>query len=365
MKNVVVFGATGYTGRLVTRALVEMGVKGVIVAGRDEKKLQELAREQGGLEHRVGDATKGETLGRVVEGAHVVVDTAGPFTLYGEPVLRAALGARAHFLDTTGEQSYMNRVLERYHGMAKERRLVVVNAQAFEFALGYLASALLAEWDPAIHTIDVFNRVQGFGATPGTLLSGVEALTTEGFVRKGGRLVPRGPSPLPLWVQIPGRPRREPAVPCPGGEALHLAHAHPEVRNVTTNLVLPPALAAPAMLGWSVRSLLKPLDKLGALDLVRKRIATTVEGPPAEERERARFDVFARGRSEVATRGILVSGRDPYGITGVLAALGAKRLLEGEPLAHGVVSTDQAFGAREFLEALAPFGVTWSKHDVS
>ena len=364
MKTVVVFGATGYTGRLVTRSLCEQGVKSVIIAGRDAKKLALLSAEHAGLEYRVGDAKQGETLAGVVRGAHVVVDTAGPFTLYGEPVVRAALAAGAHFLDTTGEQSYMNRVLERYHGMAKEKRLVVVNAQAFEFALGYVASALLAEWDPAIFRIDVFNRVEGFGATRGTLESGLLALTEAGYVRKGGRLVSRGPSPLPLWVKMPGRARREAAVPFPGGEALHFAHAHPQVRDVTTNLVVPKALAAPAMLGWSARSALRLVQKTGALELVRRRIQSGPEGPTPEQRATTRFGVLARGRSEVATRGVLVSGMDPYGTTGVIAALGAKLLLEGEPLAHGVISTDQAFGALRFLDALAPFGVSWAKHEL-
>jgi short subunit dehydrogenase-like uncharacterized protein len=362
---VLVFGATGFTGALTVEALLGLGGVEVILAGRDPKKLAALSARHGGLETRLANADEPATLDTALAGVRVVIDTAGPFIRYGEPVVRAALSAGAHFLDTTGEQAYMNRISARYHGAAKDKRLVVVNAQAFEFALGYCAAALTAEWDPAIHTIDVFNRVAGFGTSRGTQKSALDALGEEALVRKGGRLVSRGPSPLPLWVRMPGSDRSEPAVPFPGGEALHLARVHPEVRNVTTNLVVPKSLAAPMMLGWSTRKLMRVLESTGALELWRRRIDRGPEGPSEEARKMARFKVLARGKSAVATRGVLVTGTDPYGITGVIAALGAKLLCQGEPLDTGVISTDQAFGAKAFLDALAPFGVAWEKHELS
>jgi short subunit dehydrogenase-like uncharacterized protein len=364
VKSVLVYGATGFTGALTVEALTKLGGVQVIVAGRNAKKLEALAARHGGLETRVADVAEPESLATCLGGVHVVVDTAGPFTLYGEPVVRAAIAAGAHFVDTTGEQGYMNRILALYHGAAKQKGLAVVNAQAFEFALGYCAAALLAEWDPAIFEIDVFNRVQGFGATRGTQKSALAALAEEGLVRKGGRLVARGPSPLPKWVKMPGSARSEPAIPFPGGEALHLVHTHPDVKNVTTNLVVPRRLAAPLMLGWSSRKLVGLLDAVGALEPVRRRIDRGPEGPSEAQREKTGFKVLARGKSEVATRGVLVTGTDPYGITGMIAALGAKLLCDPGPLVTGVVSTDQAFGAKNFLEALAPWGVRWEKREL-
>jgi short subunit dehydrogenase-like uncharacterized protein len=364
MKTVVVFGATGFTGRLVVEALLELGVRNVILGGRNEAKLAELSEAHGGLTFRVADALVPSTLGPLVQGAHVVVDTAGPFTLYGEPVVRAALAAGAHFLDTTGEQSYMTLVLERYYGTAKGKRLVVVNGHAFEFALGYCASALLAEWDPGLSTIDVFNRTYGFGASRGTQKSALEQLSSEALIRRGGRIVRRGPSPLPKWVTWPDTGKREPAAPFPGGEALHLMRAHPHVLNVTTNLALPAKIAAPLMAAWSARPALGLLSKMGAFEPLRRLIDAGPEGPSDEQRKKNGFKVLARGQSGSVRRAVLVKGTDGYGITGVIAALGAKMLLEGEPLSYGVVSTDQAFGAQRFLDALAPHGVSVSRHDL-
>jgi hypothetical protein len=137
---------------------------------------------------------------------------------------------------------------------------------------------------------------------------------------------------------------------------------HPQVKNVTTNLVLPSKLAVPMMGVWSARPVLRGLARLGALEPLKRRIDELPEGPTEDVRARQDFQVLARGKSERGTRAILVTGRDPYGITGVIAALGAKLLCHAPPRATGVVSTDQAFGTLEFLDALAPHGVAVSEH---
>lgn len=363
MKTIVVFGATGFTGKLVVDALVKLGHRDIVLGGRDAAKLRELAASHGNLECRVADATKPDTLAQLVRGASVVVSTAGPFLQFGEPVVRAAIAAGAHFLDTTGEQAYMMQILERYHGACREKQLCVINAQAFEFAIGYCVAALLADARSDIDTIDVFNRVQGFGATRGTQKSGLLALTRDAYVRKNGQLVKRGPSPIPMRVQIPGKRRVESAVPFPGGECLHLIRPYPHVRNVTTNLVVPNALAPVLMAAWSARPLLRVLNGVGALGPVMRRIDRAPEGPSRAARQRQSFAVLARGSNGSEQPQVLATGVDPYGMTGVLAALGAHLLTLGPPRATGVISTDQAFGARAFLTALEEHGVRVSRYD--
>jgi len=356
-KRVVVFGATGYTGKLVVEALLGLGVSDVVLGGRNRDKLEQLAAKHGGLEIRVADATRHETLAALVAGAHVVISTAGPFDLYGEPVVRAALDAGAHFFDTTGEQAYMLRVLERYHGLARQKQAAVVNAQAFEYALGYCVAALLAEAVHALDRIDVFNRVEGFSATHGTMKSAVYGITAPALIRRRGRLTERGLSPLPMRVHMPGG-KHELAIPFPGGEALHLVRSYPWIKNVTTNLVVPRPLAMGAMALWSARPAIGLAQRAGAMAPVLSWIDSQPEGPAAAERRKQPFKVYARVRGNNHVRGVVASGVDPYGITGTIVALGAKLLLDGAPRATGVISTNQAFGAERFLRQLEPFGVS-------
>jgi short subunit dehydrogenase-like uncharacterized protein len=242
-RPVLVFGATGVTGRLVVDSLLALGVSDVVLGGRDHHKLEALSR-QTDLPFRVANAEHPETLSGLTRGMHVVVSTAGPFLRFGEPVVRAAIEARAHFLDTTGEQAYMRRILEAYDPVATDRRLAIVNAQAFEFALGYCVAASLTEEHGRLHTVDVFNRVEGVGSTRGTQKSALLALQQVPLERRNRALVSRGLSPVPRRVRFPdGDGRDELAVPFPGGEALHLPAVAPLVRDVSTNLVLPPAAA--------------------------------------------------------------------------------------------------------------------------
>lgn len=360
MSEVVVFGATGFTGKLTVSALIEMGIRPVI-GGRSEAKLQALSEAHGGLETRVADATDASTLPALVKGAKVVVDTAGPFVQFGEPVVSAAIGAGAHFLDTTGEQGYMARIQAFYHGAARTKKLAVVNGQAFEFALGYCAAALLAESDPTLDTIDVFNRAESFTATRGTLKSGIAAVAQDCVCRRHGRLQPLGYSPIPKRIKNPVTGRTELAIPFPGGEALHLNRGYPHIQNTTTNLVQPAPLALAAMGGWSLRGGVKKLYEAGRLAPLIKRIDAGSEGPTPDQRKRQPFLVTARGSGPHSRGGtVFVQGNDPYGITAVIAALGAKLLLEDGPKETGVISTDQAFGARKFLDALAPYDVTYA-----
>ncbi|MCA9646772.1 MAG: saccharopine dehydrogenase NADP-binding domain-containing protein [Myxococcales bacterium] len=359
---IVVFGATGFTGRLCVEALQDLGVKDVVLGGRSRSSLAELS-ERTGFKYRVADATNSQSLRELVRGAQVVVSCAGPFARFGEPVVSAALHAKAHFLDTTGEQAYMMRVVERYHGAAVLAKVAVVNAHAFEFALGSCAASLLAETHPELDTLHVFNRVQGvrnIAASRGTLKSGLGALAEPGYERKRGVLVPRGVSPLPRRAHFPDNGATELAVPFPGGEAIHLIKQHPQLKNVSTNLVVPKGLAAPLMAAWSLKHVYKRVYERGLLKDIEARIDQGSEGPSDDVRRQQAFKVLAVGSvggKHGTEQSVLVTGTDPYGITARCIAIGAKWLVTKEAQNVGVVDTASAFGAREFLQALEPYGV--------
>ena len=359
--RIVVFGATGFTGQLVVEQLRALGIPDLILAGRSRERLEALEPREN-EELRVADADRPETLRALLRGAGVIVSTVGPFLKYGEPVVRAALDAGAHFLDTTGEQAYVAQLIERYHGVAVEKRIAVVNAHAFEFALGISAASLLCDAHPKLHSVDIFNRVEGTGASRGTQKSALAALQEDALIRRDGRLVPRGASPLPLRVAFPNSEQRALAVPFPGTEALFLSRAYPSVRNVTTNLVLPKALSLAAMALWSGRAALRPLQGVGALAWLESQIDAGDVGPDAAARAAADFTVLARGKGPGATPAVTVHGCDPYGITGALAARGAHTLASEGSLKHGVVSSAEAFGAKRVLDELAGHGVRYEMH---
>ena len=109
-KPVVVYGVSGYTGRLICEYLREYNVP-FIAAGRDGARTQEVVDKIPGIDTVEYDVVEVahdvDALTRLFEGASVVCNTVGPFITFGPEVVEASLAAGCHYLDTTGEQDWV------------------------------------------------------------------------------------------------------------------------------------------------------------------------------------------------------------------------------------------------------------------
>src|SRR3954463_10726216 len=112
--RIVVFGATGYTGRLVAERLGWPGGRAAaggrpVRAARSRERLAELADRLGGLEIAQADVMRANSVAALVREGDVLVSTVGPFVKWGEAAVRAAVSARATYLDSTGEPPLIRR----------------------------------------------------------------------------------------------------------------------------------------------------------------------------------------------------------------------------------------------------------------
>ncbi|NIP82015.1 MAG: NAD(P)H-binding protein, partial [Gemmatimonadetes bacterium] len=165
---IVVIGATGFTGRLIAAELVG-GEAPLVLAARDPTRLERLASELAHRETRVVDVTDPSSLERLIGVGDVVVNTAGPFAELGEPVIQACIDRRAHYLDTAGEQPFMRAMHQRYDHAARRAGSAIVNAMAFEFALGDCAAAVLARGRALpLRSLDVAYAWGGGASSRGT-----------------------------------------------------------------------------------------------------------------------------------------------------------------------------------------------------
>src|SRR5687768_1941139 len=101
-KTVVVYGATGHTGRFIVAELIERGYT-PILSGRDAARLEVLAKEWDGLSVRAATADDPESLDRALAGADAVINSAGPFAVTAGPLVEAALRAGIPYLDVAAE----------------------------------------------------------------------------------------------------------------------------------------------------------------------------------------------------------------------------------------------------------------------
>ena len=140
-ERIVVFGATGYTGDLTARALVDRGARPVLAA-RTEARVRALAEELGDLEWAVADVERPDSVRALVERGDVLVSTVGPFERWGEPAVQAAIATGAHYLDSTGEGSFIRAVFERFGPGAQAAGCGLVTAFGYDWVPGNLAGAL-------------------------------------------------------------------------------------------------------------------------------------------------------------------------------------------------------------------------------
>src|SRR4051794_33047096 len=137
--RIVVFGATGYTGRLVAERLVAAGVRPVLAVRNPERLAPSLA----GLETVRADALRQNTVFALVSSPDdVLVSTVGPFAQWGMPAARAAVAAGCTYLDSTGEPAFIRRVFGELGAPAEASGARLLTAMGYDYVPGALAGAL-------------------------------------------------------------------------------------------------------------------------------------------------------------------------------------------------------------------------------
>lgn len=138
--DVVVFGATSFVGRILSRYLVQrFGAGGKlkwVAAGRSQARLEELRRELGPgaaqLPLVVADAADETSLRALVTQARVVVSTVGPYALHGEPLVKICAESGTDYCDLTGEVQWIRRMIDRYEATAKASGARIVHCCGFD-----------------------------------------------------------------------------------------------------------------------------------------------------------------------------------------------------------------------------------------
>ncbi|MEO8113372.1 MAG: saccharopine dehydrogenase NADP-binding domain-containing protein, partial [Phenylobacterium sp.] len=182
--DIIVYGATGYTGRLVAEHLAKRyGVGGEVkwaMAGRSLEKLKAVRDEIGAPSDTplvVADVGDPASLEAMVRRAKAVITTVGPYQLYGDPLVAACVAAGTDCLDLTGEPNWMARVIAAHDATAKNSGARIVHSCGFDsipFELGVLFAEETAKaklGGPVPRVKGRVRAIQG-GLSGGTAASG-------------------------------------------------------------------------------------------------------------------------------------------------------------------------------------------------
>jgi short subunit dehydrogenase-like uncharacterized protein len=347
--RIVLFGATGVTGRRTAERLVAHGVRPVL-AGRSETALQALSERLGGLPFLHADALRPNSVFALVEEGDVLVSTVGPFARWGEPAVRAAIAAGATYIDSTGEPEFIRRVLDEFGPAARRAGAALLTAMGYDYVPGALAGALaLREAGAEAVRVDVGYFAFGAGLaalSPGTRLSMVGAMLGSQFAFRDGRLrTVRGADRLRSF-DVKGRERQ--AISVGGTEHFALPAVHPALREVNVYLGVGPLArgAQASALATSVATRLPGVRSVlrGAGERVASAIGT--DEPHEEGLSYVTASAYDAGGAEVAR--VDLSGAQPYTFTAGFLAWAAKRAAGPGVEGVGALGAVEAFG----LEAL-------------
>jgi short subunit dehydrogenase-like uncharacterized protein len=356
MPKIVLFGATGYTGRLTAEALIARGAAPVLAA-RNAAALEKLAADLGGAETAVADVTEPDSVRALLDRGDVLVTTVGPFLRYGGPALAAAVAAGAHYFDSTGEGPFISTVFN-HDDEARKAGVGLLTAFGFDFVPGNLAAGLALRDAPDAVRADIGYFIASPGASGGTLASMAGMLFEHGFALRGGRIVPERTGSRIRTFDVAGRPRT--GVSIPGSEHLALSRAYPRLREADVYLGLPPAAARALQAGSLLTGALarvEPVKRLaeGALERVVKG---STGGPGREARARTRSWAVAEALDDTGRvlASVTLAGVDPYDFTSAILAWGAQAALDGGLLGVGALGPVEAFGLETLTAAAADAG---------
>jgi short subunit dehydrogenase-like uncharacterized protein len=185
--DIVLYGATGFVGKLTARYLAEAGAQRVALAGRSPDKLMAVrdalpaAAQDWPLIS--ADTTQPSSLNAMAARTRVVVTTVGPYIRYGLPLVSACAAAGTDYADLTGETTFIRDSIEAYHKQAVDTGARIVHSCGFDSIPSDLTVYALykrAQEDGTGELVDTDLVVRTFagGVSGGTLASMVELLRT-------------------------------------------------------------------------------------------------------------------------------------------------------------------------------------------
>lgn len=361
-KPVVVYGASGYTGRIICEYLREYCVP-FIAAGRNKANIQEALATIPGIntvDHEIVEVEHDlEALSKLFAQAKVVCNTVGPFSQYGNVVVEACLRAGAHYVDTTGEQDWLIECEGTYGAEMASRGLLLSPGLAQMYTTGEIAANFCLE-TPGLDTLDILVFWKGAPTIASTQTILINAAMSKAYYMEQNEYI-EWPNDGTLYdVAVPGQHQTELSLPWGGTSHPVWFKRDPRVANVKA---LGGVFNRQLMQGVPqiVRAALEQVEGLSKEEKYKalSAVASGVQNqmPPRENpRINTSLDsVYASG--PLGRVHCVIHGNCNYKQTALLQAFAAQSLIQQTPRRVGFASGCQAFGHRELFGTLRSFGL--------
>ena len=366
--DIIVYGATGFTGRLVAEYLAaKYGVGGSVkwaMAGRSAAKLEEVRDEIGAPKDTpliVADANDAASLKAMVGRAKAILTTVGPYQLYGSDLVAACAAAGTDYLDLSGEPNWMAEMIEAHDAAAKASGARIVFSCGFDsipFELGVIYTQSLAQKRLGHAVPRIKGRVRSMrgGLSGGTAASGA---ATMAAIQKNPALGMLMFNPFALTPGFTG-PAQPTGMdkhidPDLGQEVGPFMMATINTKNVhRSNLLQDHAWGADFV--YDEMSVIVPGADTSFTSLGGAGAPKPGEGPSKEDREAGFYDLLFIGidANGEQVRGSVYGDKDPgYGSTSKIIGETAICLVQDTPDVPGGVWVPGAAMGQKLVDRLA------------
>ena len=361
--KILIYGANGYTGKLIAESLANRDLP-FFFAGRTESKLIDALNVVEGRVGRKVDAqivvasnTKEELL-PLFNQVDVVINVIGPFMQIAWPVVETALEANCHYLDTTGEQDWTDAIRKEYGQAFADKGLLLCPACSYMWASGSIAAEVVLE-EEGIDSLDICYQID----------HGLPSeASTKSFLRMACNDVSQyylelnefkaWPNAQKVMVSVPYRNGLLSAHPW-GGACEPIWYAQdPRVKNCKVVTAI-----GEHLIDGVIQAITAFNEQAAHLSQAEREAFTNALGdqmmsyePPKDDVDVQRSVITCHGQGRQKTNTFVMNLSAPYTWTGEMCAEGAERLLNGELKASGFQSPAKAFGHRELLEKFHALG---------
>ena len=330
----LLYGAYGYTGRLVVERAVEMGLRPTL-AGRNRAKVEVVANEFG-LPFSVFDVTDDAALDAALADVPLVLNCAGPFRHTFTPFADACIRGRTHYLDVSGEIDVFHYAAAR-HCEFVNAGIMVMPGVGFDIVPSdYLACYVKTRLPTANRLLLAVGRVNALSR--GTAATVLDQLGRRGLVRKDGKLTVVPTAWRQRKVDFGNGP--ELSVTAPLADVFS-AYYTTGIPNIECYVALPCPVSALAL--RLAHRFMRPQWLKG---LLRRRLQRRGSaGPDEAERAAGTSAIFAEASSEEGQSvQAIMHGPEPYTMTSVVAVAAVQGVLDGKAR-PGFQTPSPTFGA--------------------
>jgi short subunit dehydrogenase-like uncharacterized protein len=338
--NFLLYGANGYTGKLIAQQACERGLR-PIIAGRDRVTIERLARELN-LEHRIFALDDRAAIDAALSEVAVVLHCAGPFSRTSKPMADACLRTKTHYLDITGEAAVIETLAAR-DKEAKTAGVMLLPCVGFDVVPTDCLAAHLKRRLP--EAVKLALAIQGMGRiSRGTATTMVENINRGGLIRRDGKLLGVPAAWKTREIDFGRGPIK--ATTIPWGDVATAFYS--------TGI---PDIVVYAAIPASVRRMMKLSRPFGWLlgsatvqRFLKNRIKAQPPGPNDVERERGKSFVWGEVLDDSGRRAVSrLSGPEGYKLTALTSLAIVEHVLAGN-FSTGFQTPSKAYGADLILE---------------